>query len=92
MPELCESTTPSVRPAATAASMAFPPSCSTAKAARVASGWPEATMPRVPVADPAPGAGIGRKTGARTIHAQKASPPHGRGRNQRLTQVIADGV
>jgi hypothetical protein len=49
-------------------------------------------MPRVPVADPAPGAGIGRKTGARTIHAQKASPPHGRGRNQRLTQVIADGV
>ena len=42
-------TTPSVRPAATPASIALPPDASTRAAASEASAWPAATAQRVPI-------------------------------------------
>ena len=49
IPELNPSTTPSVKAVATAASTALPPDLKTFSPASVASGWTEATMPRVPL-------------------------------------------
>ena len=46
IPELQASTTPRVRPTATAASIALPPLFSASRPAWVARGWTDATMPR----------------------------------------------
>ena len=55
MPVLCGSTTPSTAQAATAASVALPPSRSTSIAVSVASGCEVAAMPFVEITGERPG-------------------------------------
>src|SRR5205823_14692747 len=68
-PELCPSTTPSVKAAATAASTAFPPLLNAAIAASVASGWTVATTPRSPCAVNSPANNAAQRN-AQTTHNQ----------------------
>ena len=59
---MCGSTTCSAKPAATAASKAFPPRSSTAIPAADASQWVEATMPNVPLSSGRVVKAIGHKS------------------------------